>query len=374
MPEQQPSTQPPDRMPRLVVPKHAQAKAVTKAVANEKAAIGTRSEDRKEHLRQVRAIFAEFLGAPEDEDFVSGHTPAPREVVEAYLNGTGFGPDRNDLCFSDLKPFNNAWNCAVASELGAILFARQSSGNWRRPDSTRVTAASQPYWADAVLEKFKRQATSWRDAMGRDVIDQSTGLRRQESRTEANNRRCQQAEEQSKISRQRERRAQRWERRKTICKAVLTFATTTFDKNQWTQFLRIVETLGKEGMSSDESAAEEGTHRSCYRVSILPWRRDFDAIMDKIDAERLSPRSGYSARGSRPTPRHRQDRALVSLEDADDIYFSHREPVPGLPASFYNEQWLEGRSEDYIEQVLCVSEEASDWVAQIANLYSANKT
>ena len=181
MPERQSSTLPSDRMPRLVAPKHAQAKAVTKAVANEKASIGARSEDRKEHLRQVRAVFGEFLGAPEDEDFVSGHTPAPRELVEAYLNGTGFGPDRSDLCFSELKPFNNAWNCAVASELGDVLFARQSSGNWQRPDGTRVTAASQPYWADAVLEKFKRLVAKWRDAMGREVTDQSTGVRQQES-------------------------------------------------------------------------------------------------------------------------------------------------------------------------------------------------
>lgn len=126
-------------------------------------------------------------------------------------------------------------------------------------------------------------------------------------------------------------------------------------------------------MSSDESAAEENTHRSCYRVSILPWRRDFDGIMDKIDAERWTPRSGYSARGSRPTPRHRQD-GVASLDDADDLYVSLREPICGLPTPFYNEQWLEERSEDYIEQVLCISEEPSDWVAQIANLYSTHST
>ena len=168
------------------------------------------------------------------------------------------------------------------------------------------------------------------------------------------------------------RQIQRWERRKTVCKAALTLATTTFDKKQWKQFLQIIETLGKEGMSSDESASEESTHCSCYRVSILPWRCDFNGIMDKIDAERWSPRSGYSARGSRPTPRHRQDR-VDSLDDADDLV-SHRKPISGLPAPFYNEEWLEGCSEDYIEQVLCVSEEPFDWVVQIADLYSTNST
>ncbi|KAM5544377.1 hypothetical protein V8D89_002037 [Ganoderma adspersum] len=264
IPERQSSTLPSDRMPHLV------------AVANEKAAIGTCSEDCNEHLRQVHAIFAEFLGAPEDEDF----------VVEGYLNGTGFGPDRNDMCFSDLKPFNNAWNCTVASELGGILFVRQSSGNWRCSDGTRVTAASQPYWADA------------------------------------------QAEEQSKVARKREHRAQHWERQKKVCKAALTMATTT---------------------------------------------RDFNGIMNKIDVEQWSPWSGYSARGSHPTPRHRQDR-INSLDDANNLYVSHHEPISGLLTPFYNEEWLEGCSEDYIKQVSSILEEPFDWVVEIANLYSTNST
>ncbi|KAI1782700.1 hypothetical protein LXA43DRAFT_1068378 [Ganoderma leucocontextum] len=367
IPERQPSTLPPDRMPCLVKRTHPDARAVAKAVADEKKSVGR--ENRNEHLKQVRAVFAEFLGAPEDEDFVSGHIAASRDVVEAYLNGKGFGPDRNDLHFSDLPPHRNAWNRAVAAELGAILFARQRSGKWRLPDGSRVSLASQPYWEDAVLEKFYRQCTRWVMAKRQVVTDASTGLRRQESWTETNTRRCLEAEEQHRLGRQRERRGKRWERRKTTCEAKITFTTTTFDRNQWKQFLEIIKTLGKEGMSSDESTAEEATHRPCYRVSVFPWRRDFDAIMDKIDAERFGPQSGYSARGSRPTPRHRQDRA-----GADDIHLSHREPVLGLPVSFYDEQWLEGCSSDYIERVLCVSEEAFDWVVQIANLYGTSST
>ncbi|KAM5532485.1 hypothetical protein V8D89_013838 [Ganoderma adspersum] len=330
-------------MPRLVMPRHVQAKAVMKAVAAEKTAIGTRSEDCKEHLTQVRAIFAEFLGAPEDEDFVSGHTPAPRDVVEAYLNGTGFGPDRNDLCFSDLKPYNNAWNRVIASELGAILFARQSSGKWRCPDGSRVASASQPYWEDAILEKFKRLASNWRDSMCQIVTDASTGIHRRESRAEAQTRWIHQGEGQAKAARVRERR---------------------------------VKTLGKEGMSSDDSSSDdEDIRHQCYRVSILPWRRDFDSIMDKIDAMRFGPQSGYSARGSRPNPRRWQDRVLAftEAEVANDILTRHREPV-SLPVAFYDEKWLEGCSKDYIEKVLCIPEEAFDWVVQIANMYSTSST
>ena len=71
---------------------------------------------------------------PEDKDFVCSHTPASQEAVEAYLNGAGFGPNQNNLCFSDLKPYNNTLNCAVASELEAILFKQQRSRKWHHPN------------------------------------------------------------------------------------------------------------------------------------------------------------------------------------------------------------------------------------------------
>ena len=138
-------------------------------------------------------------------------------------------------------------------------------------------------------------------------------------------------------------------------------ATEPFDRNRWTQLLNIVETLGKEGMSSDESASDEATHRPCYRIRALFWRRDFDAIMDKIDAERLGPESGFSSRGSIPTPRHRQPRNLASP--------SHRPPATSLPLAFYDDEWLEGRTEEYVEKVLCVSREAYEWVVGVADSY-----
>ena len=71
--------------------------------------------------------------------------------------------------------------------------------------------------------------------------------------------------------------------------------------------------------------------------------------MDKIDAEHWSPQSGYSARGSCPTPHHHQDRELTSPKGANSIYLSCCEAVPGLLLPFYNEQWLEECSNDYIQ-------------------------
>ena len=124
-------------------------------------------------------------------------------------------------------------------------------------------------------------------------------------------------------------------------------------------------------MSSDESTEEEGTHRKCYRVSLLPWRRDFDAIMEMIDAERFKGQSGYSKRGSVPTLRHRQDRRLASSGDAaSGIRVSHRPPVTKLPAAFYDVDWTSTRSAEYVREVLCRSGQGYDWVVRVADSYS----
>lgn len=130
-------------------------------------------------------------------------------------------------------------------------------------------------------------------------------------------------------------------------------------------------------MSSDESTVEEATHRPCYRVSVLLWRRDLDAIMEIIDAERYSLQSGYSTRGSVPMPRFRQDRKLGYFKGvspaAENIGLTRRQPVSNLPLVFYDEKWLTERSEEYIEQVLCVSKQAYDWVLQVVQSHSIQK-
>ena len=165
--------------------------------------------------------------------------------------------------------------------------------------------------------------------------------------------------------------AQRWDRRVDICTTKKLLALEPFEKTRWREFLDIVKTLGKDGMSSDESTEEEGTHRKCYRISLLPWRRDFDAIMEAINAERFKGESGYSNRGSVPTLRYRQDRRLAHSKDAPaSVRVSRRPPVTKLPAAFYDNHWTSMRSTEYVHGVLCGSDEGYEWVIRVAQAYS----
>ena len=144
--------------------------------------------------------------------------------------------------------------------------------------------------------------------------------------------------------------------------------TQPFEKNRWAEFLKILEILGQDGMSSDESTEEEDTHRACFRVSLLPWRRDFSAIMEAIDIERFGEQSGYSKRGSVPTPRYRQDQTLTE----ESLHVSRRPPVTNLPAAFYHERWISKRSEEYVNEVLHGSEQGYDWVIRVVEAYSGD--
>ena len=211
IPDRQPDTLPASPLPPLRTPgiSDLQEKTVRDVVRKEVIAEKKRQlkAHRNEHLRQVRLIFNDVLNAPEDEDFVSSHPIAPKEAVEEYLEGDGPGPNRNFLQFSALSPYNNAWNRAVASELGRLLSLRQQSQRWRLPDGTRVATVSVAYWEDAVLEKFKRVRSGWINASCQDIVDPSTGIVRQESQSEANARRFSQGEQQHLVARQRERRS-----------------------------------------------------------------------------------------------------------------------------------------------------------------------
>ena len=75
--------------------------------------------------------------------------------------------------------------------------------------------------------------------------------------------------------------------------------------------------------------------------------------------------------------RLRQDRALAALHETSEAardVVTRRPPTPYLPLEFYDPEWLHGRTEEYVEKVLCISEEVYDWVVGVADLHCAGST
>lgn len=128
------------------------------------------------------------------------------------------------------------------------------------------------------------------------------------------------------------------------------------DVEVWEWLAEVLERLGRDGMSSEESSDGGGDLGTVYRVKILDWRRRMDQELDLIDRTRFTDRDLFNPQGS--TPRLRM-RSSVNQ-------FSNRRPVGGLPESFYDQAWLEAQPEEYRDLTLCVSEKAFSWLSVYA--------
>lgn len=179
--------------------------AIRKAVEEEKARL-KKSPDRNHHLAEVRRLFLQLYDAPEDEDFIANHVPAPQDAVNLYLEGKGPGPDQYQFRFTKAAPFNNPWNRAIAVHLAGVLWHRQQTERWYLKTGREVQTVSEAYWEDAVLDKFKRIRVRWMNTEPRIVEDPRTGEHRQESRDEADERRFNEGEALNAVGRRRERR------------------------------------------------------------------------------------------------------------------------------------------------------------------------
>lgn len=104
------------------------------------------------------------------------------------------------------------------------------------------------------------------------------------------------------------------------------------DLNAWKGVVKVVNWLGQEGMSSDESDVEG--LEEIYRTKILYWRHsEIDHYMDILDSQRKLPNNGiFTKKGKKRTKRVRSSEAAIS----------DRKPVKGMPVGLYDRTWFNG--------------------------------
>ena len=102
------------------------------------------------------------------------------------------------------------------------------------------------------------------------------------------------------------------------------------DANIWRWLVDVLEWLGENGMSSDESGVEIEIE-TIYHMKMMPWRRNIVTELQIIDDQRLVDTDIFTPRGSKPVKRRRGIRNIQSF----------RKAVANLPRAFYNEEWLE---------------------------------
>jgi hypothetical protein len=111
--------------------------------------------------------------------------------------------------------------------------------------------------------------------------------------------------------------------------------------------LNAIRLLGTAGMSSEESEGEVGKMDRTYHISTLAWRasslNDWLRGVDKLP-------STVATSSRRTYTRHLRTTGYLTV-------VSSRSPPTGLPVSFYNNAWLESRS-NLTRMALQVSDKA----------------
>lgn len=110
----------------------------------------------------------------------------------------------------------------------------------------------------------------------------------------------------------------------------------------------VVDHLGEDGTSSDESEGEDLAIHMVYRKKRMIWRRDIDKELRLIDKERLRDRQNWSTQGSKPAPRCASELT------------SNRPAVTNLPRNLYNDKWYAALTSYQLTQ-LDVSEKPFIW-------------
>ena len=114
----------------------------------------------------------------------------------------------------------------------------------------------------------------------------------------------------------------------------------------WMWLERLLERLGDQGMSSDESD-EEGVEE-VWRVRRMGWRQaEVEGYMDTIDMQPSLDRELFRRHGSIGLRRIRGRHNPVTT----------RQAVARLPRSLYDGKWLGKQTKRYLEGTLKMSKE-----------------
>lgn len=117
----------------------------------------------------------------------------------------------------------------------------------------------------------------------------------------------------------------------------------------WLFLKNMLERLGAEGDSSDETEIDETTLETVYRVKVMFWRRDLSKYLKMIDAQRDDPNC-FSTKGSKG----------VRRLPARDM--TRRQPVKELPRMLYDDDWFNQIDTERRSLHMRVSKKEFEWL------------
>ncbi|KAG1851069.1 hypothetical protein DFJ58DRAFT_729049 [Suillus subalutaceus] len=240
-----------------------------------------------------------FHFAKDDEYML--HVSASSEAISCFTHGLGMGPDPLELHWDMTTTHNSKWNQRVID-----ILCSQYTCTF---ETNQLASRSPQSIKNDITKKFNQCRNSWRKAQPRVLSDGTC-----ETMQEVGDRLVDQTNKRLRVTRVLTHRATKFETCKKITSALLSdrIVTGKDDQAVWAYLQSLVETLGKDGMSSDESEHEDG------------------------EVQRLAGVVNFTPRGSKPAKHFR-----------NAIQESSRPAIEGLPRVLYNSLWLNDQSPSF---------------------------
>lgn len=119
----------------------------------------------------------------------------------------------------------------------------------------------------------------------------------------------------------------------------------------WDQFGMLIEELGPEGMSSDDSEIDDDA-RKVFPVRRMPWRsKEVEKRLIQVDKDYNTTNAYGNLRAGNP-PRHRTRRYAMKV--------SRRKPAAGYPLNFYDRNWYAALTKSQQEDLSAT--DSVDWL------------
>lgn len=110
------------------------------------------------------------------------------------------------------------------------------------------------------------------------------------------------------------------------------------DIQVWEWLSHLIKTLGKCGMSSEESTVENVIEHILH-IKWMEWQQCIDRELEIIDTEHLVDSDIFTCQGAKPTKR-------IHAHNNPE---SHRDPLGGLPMALYDSAWISSLAEHQLD-------------------------
>ncbi|KAI6022104.1 hypothetical protein EDC04DRAFT_2900903 [Pisolithus marmoratus] len=210
-------------------------------------------------LAEVCCLFKVRLYITQDVDFIT-HKPASVHDVNAYEHEDGPTPNKNTIAFDLSQNYSSPWNAFLLELLLQELQSHCKEENW-------PIKKSDNYIREILRDCCKCLHTIWRNAQPKVA---ATGHLKTLGEVEA----CliSKQTQASKESRQATHCCNKYECRKLILDHITALKSDTYNNNlpSWQWLGSLIRTLGEHGISSEESAVENGVENILH-VKTMGW-------------------------------------------------------------------------------------------------------